>query len=261
VKALNSEAIEPSGEVDVLEILEAQCVGCQLCLYYCPEAAIKLRDGKAAINADRCVECGTCRRSNVCPTDAIVENSLAWPRSVRRAFSAVIRVHLETNVPGRGTEEMKTNDVTGRFGPGEVGFSVDVGRPGVGATFVDVERIARAVAAVGVAFETQNPVTQLMTDPTTGTLRDDVKGERVHSCVIEFKADLANLVRVVEALRAVAPQVDTVFSVGCCCRAADDGTITAQAILDRHHIFYRPNGKTNIGLGRPVAAPLRGGTG
>jgi len=154
---------------------------------------------------------------------------------------------------GRGTEEMKTNDVSGRFGPGEVGFTVDVGRPGVGTTFEDVERISMAVAVIGVRFEPMNPVTRLMADLRTGRFKDHIRKERVLSCILEFKADEAGLLEIVHALETVAGEVDTVFSVGCISRCRPDGTAPAKEILERAGVFHEPNGKVNVGLGRPLA--------
>ena len=72
---------------------------------------------------------------DVCPTDAITEPQLTWPRIVRRAFSDPIVPHESTGVHGRGTEEVKTNDITRRVGPGDAGFTVEFGRPTVGVRF------------------------------------------------------------------------------------------------------------------------------
>ena len=211
-------------------------------------------ENKAKIDLEKCTECHVCFRASVCPTDAIEETPLTWPRSLREVFGNVPIEHKETRVPGRGTEEMKTNDVTGRFGDGEVGFSVDIGRPGVGATFTDIETIATEIAAIGVEFEPMNPVTYLMIDKNTGRLQEEIKKERVHSCVMEFKTNVERVPEVVQALNRAASKVNTVFSVGCCCRVGADGEIAAKKYLDRNHISYRPNGKTNIGLGRPALA-------
>ena len=49
-----------------------------------------------------------------------VEQELSWPRIVRRAFSDPVVPHESTGVHGRGTEEVKTNDVSGRVKVGEV---------------------------------------------------------------------------------------------------------------------------------------------
>jgi NAD-dependent dihydropyrimidine dehydrogenase PreA subunit len=228
-----------------------RCTACGECHPYCPTGAISHEEGFGVIDADLCVECYVCLRSGVCPADAFVADVLEWPRILRHTFSAVRPVQSGTgDIDGRGTTEMKTNDVTNRYRPGEVGFTVDVGRPGLGTTLADVARIARAVAAAGVAFEDENPVTRLMTDTATGTLREDVLGERVLSCVLEFKCTEDACLDVVAALERVAGEVDTVFSVGCISRCRNDGSAPVKALLERAGVFHRPNGKTNIGLGR-----------
>jgi hypothetical protein len=62
---------------------------------------------------------------------------------------------------GRGTEEMKTNDVTGRYRDGEVGIAAELGRPCVGFRFRDLERVTTGLAERGIRFEPDNPVTVL----------------------------------------------------------------------------------------------------
>ena len=106
------------------------CVSCEVCLMYCPLGAIHMND-VAEINQEICVECGNCRRAEVCPTDAFIYEAQPWPRSVREAFSNPLAEHKETRVPGRGTEEMKTNDVRGLYGRGIIGVAAELGRPGV----------------------------------------------------------------------------------------------------------------------------------
>jgi len=239
---------------DKMKIDREKCIGCIACIPYCPMHAISMVAGnKAKIDLEKCTECYACLRASVCPTDAIEEEPLTWPRSLRLVFGSVQTEHKETRVPGRGTEEMKTNDVTGRFSDGEVGFSVDIGRPGVGATFVDVEKIAMEIARVGVEFEMMNPITYLMVDKKTGRLQEEIKREKIHSCVMEFKTNVEKIPEVVQVLNKAATKVNTVFSVGCCCKIGMNGEIAAKNCLDRYRIYYRPNGKTNIGLGRPAA--------
>jgi len=41
---------------------ETKCKGCTLCIKHCPTEAIRVRDGKARINIDRCIDCGECIR-------------------------------------------------------------------------------------------------------------------------------------------------------------------------------------------------------
>ncbi|MFB0563663.1 MAG: indolepyruvate ferredoxin oxidoreductase subunit alpha [Candidatus Lokiarchaeia archaeon] len=230
-----------------------KCIGCMECIPYCPARAIIATGNKCIVDEGRCFECYVCLTSGICPADAFEKIVLKWPRILRHIFSSVAMIHKGTGIDGRGTAEMKTNDVTGRYRHGEVGFTVDVGRPGVGASFEDIEKISMAVARVGVAFEQMNPVTRLMRDKATGRFREDTKMERILSCVLEFKTEDTKAISVINALNDVSKLVDTVFSVGCICRCRPDGTIPIKNMLDKAGIFYRPNGKTNIGLGRPLA--------
>lgn len=233
-----------------------KCSGCSLCLPYCPVGAIKPvteeEDGrkfiKAVIDEDECVECYVCYRSGICPKEAFEIVPLEWPRTIRHQFSDP-KVVKETGVAGRGTEEMKTNDVTGRYGFGELGFTIDMGRPSVGTSFADVEKVAEAVARVGARFEPSNPVTMLMTDKERGLLPEEIMKERVLSCIIEFKIAEGQFHQVMEALENVANEIDTVFSVGCISRVKPDGQVPVKTLLDETGGFYRPNGKTNAGLG------------
>ena len=102
-----------------------KCIGCGKCKFYCTMLGGVMhfeRDRKNptrivyVIEEDDCVECSVCLRSGCCPTDALYQPSLDWPRIVRKNFSDPLKIHPETRIPGRGTEEMKTNEVTGRYG-------------------------------------------------------------------------------------------------------------------------------------------------
>ncbi len=235
-----------------MEITE-KCTGCGECLYICPEEAIFLEGKMAKIDLEKCVECYTCLKSKICPVNAFKASKLEWPRSIRMPFSVVMVEHKETRIPGRGTEETKTNDVTGRFKVGELAFSIDVGRPGIGTTFKDVETIALQIAKLGVEFEEKNPVTFLMVDKKTGKLKEDILNERVHSAIIEFKAPISKLYKIVDVLKDVSDKVETVYSVGVGSVLSKEGNNNLAEMLDREGIYYRPNGKLNIGLGRPLA--------
>ncbi len=236
-----------------MRIDHKKCVGCTKCVAVCCGEAILQIGKKCVVDEDRCVECYTCLRSGICPEGAFEEVPLGWPRILRHTFSSANALHKRTGVAGRGTAEMKNNDVSGCYRLGEVGFTVDVGRPGVGTTFEDVEKISMAVAQLGVDFELANPTTVLMVDRAIGKFRDDIKKERVLSCILEFKTEDTKLISVVNALKGVAGNVNTVFSVGCISRCNPDGTVPIEAVLRQAGVFYRPNGKTNVGLGRPLA--------
>ena len=73
-------------------------------------------------------------RAIECPRKAFYEPEEVrqWPRSVRKVFGDPTEKHESTGVRGRGTEEVKTNDVTGRVKRGEVGFALEFGRPSIG---------------------------------------------------------------------------------------------------------------------------------
>jgi len=78
-------------------------------------------------------------------------------------------------------EEVKTNDVSGRVKQGEVGVTIEFGRPGVGVWFHDLQTMCWALAKAGVSFEKRNPVPSLMSDVATGTIREDIMSEKVLS--------------------------------------------------------------------------------
>jgi len=229
------------------------CIACEACLPYCPMAAISMKDDVAAIDEDECVDCAVCLKSGVCPVDAFIFEPAPWPRSVRTTFSDPRTEHKETKIAGRGTEEMKTNDVTGRFQRGWVGMGCEFGRPGVGARFRDVDKVAQVLAKHGVEFEPKNPVTFLMEDPKTGKIREDVLNEKVLSGIIECLYPIEKFEEIMNALKEVSKEIDTVFSVEVINRADPDGSYPLRKMLDKMGIPYYINGKQNVGLGRPVA--------
>jgi NAD-dependent dihydropyrimidine dehydrogenase PreA subunit len=229
------------------------CAGCGECLPYCPVGIITLVDGVAVADQDGCVECGVCTRAHSCPSDAMIQLSaeeLGFPRGLRRYFSDPAAVSPVTMGAGRGTEECKTNDRTNRVKVGQVGFGIELGRPGVSTSFVDVEKVTKKAASIGVEFEKQNPIWPLLKDPATGELKDEIKGERVLSLVVEFIAGIEKTPEVIRALREVEREVDTVFTVAVMCRVSEDKTVPVLPVLHQLDIQPRPNAKINVGLGR-----------
>jgi hypothetical protein len=208
----------------------------------------------AVIDEDECVECSVCLRSGCCPVDALFQPDLTWPRTVRKNFSDPLKIHPETRIPGRGTEEMKTNDVTGRYRRGTFGMAFELGRPGVGARFRDVEKVAQALAALGIAFEEKNPVTKLMVDRKTGAINPEVLHEKVLSAIVEFLLPAERLPEVLEVLDRVSREIDTVFSGDIISRTGADGSTPHVREIAGRGRFLSCNGKSNVGLGRPPAA-------
>ena len=235
-----------------MRIDQESCSSCGTCIPYCPMGAIAIEvEGRAIIDSDECVECGVCLRSADCPMGAIVEEVHPWPRSVRAAFSNPLAEHKETRIPGRGTEEMKTNDVTGRFRRGQVGVAIELGRPCTGTRFRQVQQVTQAMAELGVALEPQNPVTSLLVDPGQGWIHPDVLGEKVLSAIVEFTIPIERLPEVISRLRSLSDQISTVFSLGVACRVEPDGSVPSLAMLRQLGVPVSINGKSNIGLGRP----------
>jgi len=185
-----------------------------------------------------------------CPTSARTPSELEWPRELRKVFSDPTAIHPGTGIGGRGTEEIKTNDVTGRLKEDDVGFVVELGRPGIGARFADIERMAMSLVEIGIDFEPKNPVTSLMTDTDIGKLRDDILDEKVLSAIIEFKTTLDKIDDVLQTLEEMKTQVETVFSVGISAKCTDDGSVPYEDIVEDLGYTLSLNGKTNLGLGR-----------
>lgn len=228
---------------------EQQCTGCGECVPYCVVGAITLGDdGVSRIDEDGCVECGACLRSGACLTGAIYQQPLEYPRILRAQFSDPLGVHPKTGIPGRGTEEIKTNDVTDRVKPGFAGMAVEVGRPSVGTRLSEVEKIAMALSKIGVEHEPANPVTFLMVDRETGKMQDDVLQEYVLSAIIEFIVPQSKVVKVLDTLKEVAPDVDSVFSVDLAVRYEPDGSVPIEKVVKDAGYYLAPNGKVNVGM-------------
>lgn len=231
-------------------ILAEKCRGCGICKDICPVQAISIVDKVAIINKERCVECGVCLRTAKCPQNAIVEEELKWPRTIRSVMSDPLSEFTQTGVTGRGTEEMKTNDVTKRFKLGEVGFALDVGRPNTGTTLAEIEKIAQALIKIGVRFEKDNPITFYMEDSEKGIFKPEVRNEFIMSGIIEFKVPRDMMIKVLNTITDIEKKVNTVFTLGVITRLDSDGNIPIKQKLEQNGFQIRPNGKTNIGLGR-----------
>jgi ferredoxin len=206
----------------------------------------------AEVDRDECVECSVCFRSNVCPTDAIHEEKLEWPRVLRKAFSDPLYVHKGTDVPGRGTEEMKTNDVTGRFQDGFIGVGLEFGRPGTGTRFTEPEKAIKKLVAMGIELEPLNPLTQLIEHRKTGELKKDVLSEKVLSAIVECIIPIKMAQDVFVAIKELAGEIDTVFSLDLICKVAPDERVPIIEEIKKAGLVRSINGKANLGLGKPL---------
>ena len=264
-----------------MRINPGKCVACGNCTYVCPMGAIYIDPAlkRATIDRDECVECYTCfnglsqehlpptlvrtvRRAfgalrirfepepDVCPTAAFEPDELTWPRVVRRAFSDPRVPHESTGVEGRGTEEVKTNDISGRVKPGEAGFTIEFGRPGVGVWMREIQLMCWALADAGVTFEKRNPITSLMTDVPSGTLREDILNEKLMSAIVEIKVPVERVEEIVRLVWDVEKRVDTVVALGVGTRCDESGEENIVAPVLEKLGYSLERAKTNIGIGR-----------
>ena len=270
-----------------MKINQDKCIGCGNCTYVCPMGAIFInpRTGRSTINRDECVECYACYNGlsaenlppgvarltrklfslfalrfepepDICPTSAFEPDELVWPRVVRRAFSDPRVPHESTGVLGRGTEEVKTNELTNRIKIGEVGVTIEFGRPGVGARFREIQEMSRALARADVPFEENNPVATLMASVTTGDITEDILDEKVLSAILEIGIPVHRLEEVIRIVQDVERRISTTVILGIAVRCDEKGSDQiVMPILNR--LGYDPmRAKTNLGLGRINLRPL-----
>jgi ferredoxin len=264
-----------------MKINPDKCVACGNCVYVCPMGAIYVDPviKRATIERDECVECYACYNGlsserlnpvmvrtirklfqlvrlrfepepDICPTAAFEPEDLQWPRVVRRAFSDPRATHESTGVQGRGTEEVKTNDVTQRVKQGEVGFTIEFGRPGVGVRFREMQKMTQALAKANVPFEKNNPLTLLMSDVSTGTMPEELLNEKILSAIVEIKVPVERTAEIVQLVHEVENEIDSVVALGVGTRCDENGEehVLAPILADLGYRIERA--KTNTGLGR-----------
>jgi len=239
---------------------------------------------RATVNRDECVECYACFNGlsqehlnptvvrtmrkvfqflrlrfdpepDICPTAAFEPEELVWPRVVRRAFSDPRVPHESTGIEGRGTEEVKTNDITGRVKVGEVGFTIEFGRPGVGVWMREIQRMCSRLAQAGVSFEKKNPITSLMSDEAAGQLRKDILDEKVMSAIVEIKVPVERTEEIIRLVWEVEKELDTVVALGVGTRCDADGEDHVVAPILERLGYKLERAKTNTGLGRITNRP------
>ncbi len=247
-----------------MKIQQDICRGCADCQPYCPlEGVIAVAQSShrasptVTLDEDRCCDCGNCLRWAGCSTGALQESedSCRFPREVRRLFSDPSRTHASTGVPGRGTEECKTNDVTGRVGPGQAGVLVELGRPGQGTRLQTVEEVMCSLAEIGHLVVQDNPVRDLVARPDSGRLRDGLSQQVVLSIILEYRVQLEQLSDILAVIRSLAGG-DMVFSLSVIYQDLPGQRRQIESALGEHGFSLDSAAKVNFGLGRtPTEEP------
>jgi hypothetical protein len=114
--------------------------------------------------------------------------------------------------------------------------------------------MCRALARAGVAFEKKNPVTSLMTDVASGSIREDILNEKVLSAIVEIKVPVERVAEVISLVREMEKQIDTVVAVGVGARCDEHGEENSVAPILEKLGYNLERAKTNTGLGRVTNA-------
>ena len=237
-----------------MRISEEKCIGCGNCIPFCPVGCIVEKNGKVSIDHDECVDCGVCKRADVCPTGAIYmpAECFEYPRAIRMQFSDPGVQHPNLQAWGRGTEEAKTNDVTGKFGKGEYGLLIEFGRPGTGTRLTEIEKITRAMREMDIPILEDNPLYGLLEEDLSGRFKPEYVNEKVLSAILELRITEDKLEETLGKLFPAFGSLDTVVSVGLVSRFDENSKLPVIEKLQKMGLEVRPNAKINVGLGRPL---------
>ena len=126
---------------------------------------------------------------------------------------------------------MKTNDIRGIFMNGVCGIAAEMGRPGVSTKWTEVEKVAMACAKVpGVEFADGKPCHHgdgRQVRPANSTRRSSTRDSI--SAIIEMKVPREKVGDVLETLKKVSTEIDTVFSMDIIDRPVNTRTEGQQA--------------------------------
>ena len=94
-----------------------------------------------------------------------------------------------------------------------------------------------------------------MTDVATGTLREDIMGEKVMSAIVEIKVPVERTEEIIRLVWDIEKKVNTVVTLGVGTRCDETGDETVVAPILERLGYHLERAKTNIGLGRALTAP------
>jgi hypothetical protein len=119
--------------------------------------------------------------------------------------------------------------------------------------------MTQALAKAKVPFEKKNPLTLLMSDTATGTLREDILDEKILSAIVEIKVEISRTEEIVQLVHEVEREIDTVVALGVGTRCDENGEEKIVAPILERLGYHLQRAKTNTGLGKisnPLEAPV-----
>jgi hypothetical protein len=92
----------------------------------------------------------------------------------------------------------------------------------------------------------------LMSDPETGKFKEDILNEKALTTILEFAVKPEQMSQLFDNLKRVSGEIDAVFSLDIATRLNPDESVPTAPYIDASGLWIAPNGKTNVGLGRPL---------
>ena len=124
----------------------------------------------------------------------------------------------------------------------------------MGVRFREIQEMCWALGKAGVSFEKRNPITTLMTDASSGTLREDILNEKVMSAIVEIKVPVERAEEIIRLVWEVEKRLGTVVAIGAGVRCDEQGEDHIVAPILEKLGYDLVRAKTNTGLGRPAQA-------
>jgi hypothetical protein len=105
---------------------------------------------------------------------------------------------------------------------------------------------------VGAELEEKSGLPLILSDQEKGILREELRNERVLSCIVEAKVPLDKLEETIDSIKRVEPEIDTVFTLGLITRMEDGFVSPIEPVLNKMGLEVRMNSKLNLGMGKPL---------
>src|ERR1700683_4529622 len=96
-----------------------------------------------------------------------------------------------------------------------------------------------------------------MSDVATGTIREDILGEKLMSAIVEIKVPVERTEEIIRLVWDVEKKLETVVAIGAGTRCDDRGEEDIVGPILERLGYKLERAKTNIGLGRVSTAPVQ----